>query len=836
MSMFTRFAAVLGGALLILATAAAQADYVDPPSRVARLSHVRGELSFSPAGEDEWVDATRNRPLIRGDRLWAGRGGRAELQAGNATFRIDEGTSFQILNLDDRTAQVEITQGTLNLRVRRIYEDQIFEVDTPTLAFVVSRPGEYRIDVDPRSNHTTVAVWDGGGEAHGEQANFRIREGEAIRFYDTRLQDYEVFDIPRPDDFDRFCMERDERAERSVSRRYVSEDLIGYSDLDEYGSWSEVTEYGNVWFPSRVAVDWAPYRDGHWIWQDPWGWTWVDDSDWGFAPFHYGRWVNVRSRWGWIPGPVAVRPVYAPALVAFVGGPNFSVGINVGRPIGWFPLGPREVYVPPYRASRNYFTNVNVTNTVINNTYITNIYNDYSSGRNRVSVNYHNRGVAGAITAVSSDAFVNSRSVRQQMITLDRQAAVRAEVTQMAALAPTARSVVGSGRVSSAPPQRGVFDRAVVARSAPPQSIVPFADRQAALQRQPGRGLGLDAMQSLQRTPRAGAPDVSERVRVVGDGGRANVRSADGERLERGTAMPGRDGGRVAQPREGMPTDRGPGERTPADRGRSERQPMDRGPGERAPVDRGPPQRRDGTLAPPERDFTRPGGRGENNDRPVSNDRTAPSREPSSGRFERPARQPREDNVREAPAQREIRQPIQREERNERPAPQERFERPPVRERSERVPPQERNERQPIQRDESSPRFERREPVQREPRQERPVVREERIERPAPQERIERAPPQERIERQPIQRSEPSPRVERREAPPQRSEPAPRVEAPQRAEPPPRAAPVERAPPPQRMERSAPPQERSAPPQERRDNDGERGGRKDGDERRARDR
>lgn len=816
MSMFTRFAAVLGGALLVLATATAQAEYVDPPSRVARLSHVRGELSFSPAGEDNWVDATRNRPLIRGDRLWAGRGGRAELQAGNATFRIDEGTSFQILNLDDRTAQVEITQGTLNLRVRRIYEDQIFEVDTPTLAFVVSRPGEYRIDVDPRSNHTTVAVWDGGGEAHGEQANFRIREGEAIRFYDTRLQDYEVFDIPRPDDFDRFCMDRDERADRSVSRRYVSEDLIGYSDLDEYGSWTEVTEYGNVWFPSRVAVDWAPYRDGHWIWQDPWGWTWVDDADWGFAPFHYGRWVNVRSRWGWIPGPVAVRPVYAPALVAFVGGPNFSVGINVGRPIGWFPLGPREVYVPPYRASRNYFTNVNVTNTVINNTYITNVYNDYSSGRNHVSVNYHNRGVAGAITAVSSDAFVNSRSVRQQMITLDRQAAVRAEVTQMAALAPTARSVVGASRVSSAPPQRGVFDRAVVARSAPPQSIVSFADRQATLQRQPGRGLGLDAMQSLQRAPRAGGPDVSQRVRVVGDGGRANVRSVDGERLERGNAVSGRDGGRMAQPRDGMPAGRDTGDRGP----------MDRSPGERSPLDRGPPQRRDGTLTPPEREFTRPGGRGEINDRPVSRDRDGPgSREPSSGRFERPS-QPREDNVRQAPVQREFRQPVTREERNERAAPQERFERPPV---------QERSEREPVQRGESSPRFERREPVQREQREDRPAMREERIER-APQQRVERAAPQERIEREPVQRSEPSPRFERREAPPQRSEPAPRFEAPQRAEPPPRAAPVERAPPPQRAERSAPPQERSAPPQERRDNDGDRGGRNGGDERRARDR
>ena len=60
-----------------------------------------------------------------------------------------------------------------------------------------------------------------------------------------------------------------------------------------------------VWYPN-VYPGWAPYREGHWAWVEPWGWTWVDDAPWGFAPFHYGRWVNVGGRWGWVPGPVAV--------------------------------------------------------------------------------------------------------------------------------------------------------------------------------------------------------------------------------------------------------------------------------------------------------------------------------------------------------------------------------------------------------------------------------------------------------------------------------------------------------------------------------------------------
>jgi hypothetical protein len=766
MSMFTRFAAILGGALLLVA--GAQAEYVDPPSRVARLSHIRGEVSFSPAGEDQWVNATRNRPLIRGDRLWSDRGARAELQAGNATFRIDEGTSLQILNLDDRTAQLEITQGTLNLRVRRIYQDQIFEVDTPTLAFVISRPGEYRIDVDPRGNHTTVAVWDGGGEAHGERANFRIREGEAIRFYDTKLQDYEAFDIPRPDDFDRFCMERDQRFDRSASRRYVSEDLIGYSDLDDYGSWSEVTEYGNVWFPSRVAVDWAPYRDGHWIWQDPWGWTWVDDADWGFAPFHYGRWVNVRSRWGWIPGPVAVRPVYAPALVAFVGGSNFSISVSTGRPIGWFPLGPREVYVPPYRASRNYFTNVNVTNTVINNTYITNVYNDYSSGRNVRAVNYHNRDVAGAITAVSSDTFVNSRSVRQQMVAVDRNMAARAEISQVAAFAPNARSVVGSGRAATAKPQREVFDRAVVARNAPPAAPVPFADRQATLQRTPGRGISNNEMESLRGQRGGPAEQRQERVRVVGDGGAANTRSIDSERLERGG--PQREG----TPRGDRDVGAGPGRTGPEERG--------------GPPARTPTIRSDGTMTPAQRDFTRPGGRADDAERARPADRSEPSRMPRDDAQGRGRAAERIDRP-ETPAQRDE---------------------PPARVRRDEQPQFERREAPPVQREDAPARVRRNEQPQFERREAPPVQREEapaRVRRePAPE--VREQPRVERQEQPRFERQE-QPRVERQEQPRFERREEPRVERQEQPRPPPE----QRAPPP-------PPPQQAPPPQERRRDDG----------------
>ena len=108
-------------------------------------------------------------------------------------------------------------------------------------------------------------------------------------------------------------------------------------------------------------MDWAPYQYGRWVWVSPWGWTWIDDAPWGYAPFHYGRWAHVRNRWCWVPGPRHVRAVYAPALVGWVGSRR-RVG-SIGS-VSWFPLGPREVYVPAHRYSRHYVERVNVSNTV----------------------------------------------------------------------------------------------------------------------------------------------------------------------------------------------------------------------------------------------------------------------------------------------------------------------------------------------------------------------------------------------------------------------------------------------------------------------------------------
>src|SRR5581483_9177426 len=233
----------------------------------------------------------------------------------------------------------------------------------------------------------------------------------------------------------------------------VSRAVIGYDDLDEYGSWTVVPEYGNVWVPRSVPAEWAPYRNGHWVWVEPWGWTWVDDAPWGFAPFHYGRWAYANARWMWVPGPANVRPIYAPALVAFVGGNDLTINVSTGtvRGVAWFPLAPGEVYRPAYRVTRNYYTEVNVTNTRIDKVVVTNTYDNPHASR---EVRYRYRELPSAVTAVPVNAFVESRPVAHAAL----PPRVAAEVVQRAAVAaapvvaPVRASVIGAGAPSAAKP------------------------------------------------------------------------------------------------------------------------------------------------------------------------------------------------------------------------------------------------------------------------------------------------------------------------------------------------------------------------------------------------
>ena len=260
---FVLFAAMF--ALSFLATSAFAADNDDPPNRAARLSFVSGAVSFEPGGTDEWVDAIVNRPLTTGDKLWADRDGRAELRIDSYALHMGPMTGFSFLNLDDNVVQVRLTEGSLNVRVRRLDENQTLEIDTPNLAFNILRPGSYRVDVNENGDATLVTVREGQGEVTGGGSAYPIRAGESANFSGTDQLSADVEGIGQGDDFDQWSDSRDTRWEHSASARYVSDDAVGYEDLDEYGGWDRVPEYGTVWFPREVAADWAPLCPMRWL-------------------------------------------------------------------------------------------------------------------------------------------------------------------------------------------------------------------------------------------------------------------------------------------------------------------------------------------------------------------------------------------------------------------------------------------------------------------------------------------------------------------------------------------------------------------------------------------
>jgi len=419
----------------------------DPPGRVARISVLRGDVSLEPAGVQQFSQAEINYPLTNGDRIYTDVGALAELQTAGLSVRLANAADLTVSTLTDQVAQFGLEQGSIRVRTSDLSAPDgtqgVVEIDTPNGTILVVSAGDIRVDAYPQNDTTVVTVTSGQVQVQGQNLNQTLGPNESIRLVGNPPAAQYLRLLP-PDALDQFDQERDQQLQRdyAAEQDFVGPEMIGADELSQYGDWSASPDYGDVWYPRGVDVSWTPYQNGHWAWVAPWGWTWVEAEPWGFAPFHYGRWANFGGRWGWVPGPPQrifgrpVRPVYSPALVAFVGGPQFSISLGFGGGAGagvtaWFPLGPRESYTPWYHASPTYVNRVNVTN--IYNRNVTEVRNNYNNRttnvyeRNDKDQNFQNRSVA--TTAVTQKDFAAGRRVDQaQRIRMDDK--TRAQINQ----------------------------------------------------------------------------------------------------------------------------------------------------------------------------------------------------------------------------------------------------------------------------------------------------------------------------------------------------------------------------------------------------------------------
>ena len=384
----------------------------DPPTRVGRLAQVTGTVSFHTQDESQWNPVSPNYPIVEGNSFWTQPSAQATIQVSASTIAMAPETELDITTLNDTAFQGTLPQGEVYAHVQSASPNETYAVQTPRGLVTLSSPGRYSVAAGDTQAPTLVTVVEGSAHITSPGVELDVGANQTATITGTDTFQAQVGPAQRDPFLTAMLAREQPRPPRpqSVAPPPAVAAMPGGDQLAEYGTWSDNSQYGHVWYP-QVQSGWVPYRDGHWAYVAPWGWTWVDSEPWGFAPFHYGRWSEIGGRWGWVPGAAvagyAGPPVYAPALVTFIGfGAGVAVGAGIGASlargnVGWFPLGPREVYRPWYRASPNYVRNVNVT-------HVTNVTNITTINRNVTINNFANRSAA---TVVPASAMTASRPV-----------------------------------------------------------------------------------------------------------------------------------------------------------------------------------------------------------------------------------------------------------------------------------------------------------------------------------------------------------------------------------------------------------------------------------------
>ena len=457
-------------AFLILAIAVSGPNVIpaaDPPSQEqsgdvtpTRVSYLYGEVSFWRPGAQEWAEAKTNTPLAPGDVLYTGADGNAELQIGPRAFvRAGNGTQIGLDNDDPDYVQFRVTAGHAAIDVREIPAGHTVEIDTPNAAFTIERKGYYHVDL---AEDTTSFRAHRGGTATvtpAAGAATTVAANQQVAITGAETPSVETSAAPPLTAWDRWNNQRTTYLIQPTNAQNVSPGMYGTEELAQHGTWRTEENYGPVWAPASVPSGWVPYSTGRWIWDPRFGWTWLDAAPWGWAPYHYGRWVFVRGYWGWAPGPVIVRPLYAPALVVFLGGP---VAVAV-RPVHWAPLGWGEPVIPWW--GRPGFVGVAwwggwggprlVNNVVVNRTTTVNVTN--------INV-YSNVHVHNAVVGVSEDRF--GRGAVQTTRVDDARVRELTPVRGPLQVKPVAASAMSAERSSLTPPA-AARERTVVATRTP---------------------------------------------------------------------------------------------------------------------------------------------------------------------------------------------------------------------------------------------------------------------------------------------------------------------------------------------------------------------------------
>jgi hypothetical protein len=358
-------AVIAGAAALFLTRYQRSAEAKSLPS-AARIERVDGQVgvnrSLDNSSNAQWIAASQNTPISVGDRLVTRDNSRSEIALTGRDFAtVDPNSSLDVLDLSKQRTQLALRDGSALFDVGELSSSELFEVATPCGAIDVQQPGVYQVAIENGGNASATAL-SGRAQLVGQGGSGLIEKGETLSIpcqggsgvlsrvdanragetvdsyyryrypkrYDGRYRNYYTY-LDDPYYY--------EPSRLYNSYNYVSDYVPGVYDLDDYGDWQYVSDYGYCWHP-RVASGWAPYQAGYWQMDYPFGLTWISNEPWGYAPYHYGRWAYASNNWFWVPESTSIYPTYSPALVAFIPFSQSSVA--------WVALGPGDPYASYY--------------------------------------------------------------------------------------------------------------------------------------------------------------------------------------------------------------------------------------------------------------------------------------------------------------------------------------------------------------------------------------------------------------------------------------------------------------------------------------------------------
>lgn len=350
-------AALVAGCTTLPSAPAAASVEASPPLIAGRVAVIEGDVRIwrtEEDGEGRWDAAEINDVVTVGTGIATGRG-RTEIRVGPHAIRLDSGSVGGFGALDFAAKQFSLERGVINLRLAAARFGEVVTLQVADVRVEFAAPGSYRVDAID-SQPLVVTTFEGQARVSYGAQRVAAEAGQALLLTQSSVR----FAVAAPTPLDDWALALDQRAQQWAAGGPVSPYMTGAEELAAHGDWIGDATYGTVWVPRAVPVGWAPYRNGRWRWVAPWGWTWVDAAPWGYAPFHYGRWVVIGGRWCWWPGRAVAQPVWAPALVGFVG-PGPAVAVGSAGLVGWYPLAPWHAYRPHFRSSPTYVTVINQT-------------------------------------------------------------------------------------------------------------------------------------------------------------------------------------------------------------------------------------------------------------------------------------------------------------------------------------------------------------------------------------------------------------------------------------------------------------------------------------------